>query len=72
MPLNLCIMMLEIGADCVVWGTLYSVYSTFRSKFPLQQEPEDWSDFANFSLLPELNTSTRVRNRSFHKGTVVA
>lgn len=71
MPLNLCIVMLEISADYVVWGTFYSVYSNFPSKFPLQQKPEDWSDFANISLLPELNKFTHVRNRTFHNGTVV-
>lgn len=72
MPLNLCFVMLEIGADCAVWGTFYSVYSSFPSKFPLQQEPEDWSDSANFSLLPELNKFTSVRNHTSHNGTVVA
>lgn len=71
MPLNLCIMMLAIGADCVC-GTSYSVYSNFPSKFPLQQESEDWRDFTNFTLVPELNKFTHVRNRIFHNRTVVA
>lgn len=72
MTLNLCFVMLEIGADCAVWGAFYSVCSSFPSKFPLQQEPEDWSDSANFSLLSELNKFTDVRNHTSHNGTVVA
>lgn len=65
-------MLLEIGADCVVWGTFYSVYSNFPSKFPLQKETEDWEDFQNFSLFPEVNKFTHVRNCVFYNRTVVA
>lgn len=68
MLLNLQMVMRE--RDCVVWDTL--IYSNFPTKFPLQQWPEDWSDFAQFSLLPELNKFSPVRDRTFHNWTTVA